>query len=227
MSIRDTTVQKFTDRLDGLIAHHSELKLAIHNKRNETTLEKELVTQFVLQASVFWESFQNDLLLAYIEMSPSKALGSLEQRVKQSVEGKFGKSTRRAFTFTRPGSPTRKILTSMLDHRGWNISATNSDKLASKANDLLASRFAKKFSLDSENSEFYDYAISLRNFLSHYSSGARVELQNRTNSLSEPANMPLKAQLGNIGNYLKVDGGAGVSRAEFVVSRFKNIANIL
>jgi len=227
MTLRDTAVKRFTNRLEALISHHNELKIAIHNKRNEATLENELVTQFVLQATVIWESFLNDLILAYIEMSPSKAISSIETRIKQSVENKFGKSSRRALTFSHPGKATRAVLVSLLDHRGWNISSRDATGLATKANNLLASRYAKKFSLDSEDSEFFDYVVCLRNFLSHYSSGARNELRKTTVALSQRINAPLKANIGQIGNYLKSDGGGRTSRAVFVVLRIRNIASKL
>ncbi|MFQ5596697.1 MAG: hypothetical protein ACE5GK_01465 [Nitrospiria bacterium] len=224
MTLRDTTVRKFTKRIEGLISNHGELKLAIHNKRNEAVLENELVVQFVLQAAVLWESFQNDIILAYIEKSPSKALTSLEERIKQSVEDKFGKSCRRAITFSRPGNLTRTVLASLLDQKGWNISVKDAERLSTNANTLLASRFAKKFSLDRDDSEFYDYAISLRNYLSHYSSDAKSELKKKIGALCEPTNAPLKAQLRTIEGYLKAHGGTATTRAVFVVERMKQIA---
>ncbi len=227
MTLRDKTVRGFIDQLDDLISHHGELKLAIHNKRNESTLENELVCQFVLQAAVLWESFQNELLLTYIEMTPSKALASLESRIRQSIETKFGKSSRRAIKFTRPSSPSRAVLEGLLDHRGWNLAARNADQLSSTANDLLSSRFAKRFSLERRDSEFYNYVISLRNFLSHYSVGARTELRKRIDGLSDNSNLPLKAPISVVGRYLKSDTGAGTSRAVFVVERIKDIASKL
>lgn len=227
MTERDKTVGSFVGQLNDLLSHHVELKLAIHNKRNESTLADELVCQFVLQAAVLWESFQNDLLLTYVEMMPSKALASLESRIRQSVEGKFGKGCRRATTFTRPSSLSRAVLEALLDHRGWNLSSRNADQLSSTANDLLSSRYAKRFSLERKDSEFYNYVIGLRNYLSHYSAGARKELKQRIDALSDISNHPLKAPIGVIGRYLKYDTGNGTSRAVLVVERIREIAKTL
>lgn len=227
MSDRDKTVQRFVNQLNELLSHHGELKLAIHNKKNESTLENELVCQFVLQAAVLWESFQSDLLLTYIVMKPSKALKSLETRIRQSVGEKFGKGCRRATNFTRPSRPSRAVLEGLLDHRGWNLTVRNADKLSGRANDLLASRYAKRFSLERKDSEFYNYVVALRNYLSHYSSGARIELKKTIDALSDDSNHSLKAPISVIGRYLKSNTGNGTTRAELVVERIKDIARKL
>jgi len=227
MTNRDLVTQRFTERIDNLLSHHHEMKLAIHNKKNEITLMNELVVQFVLMVAVLWESHLSELILTYAEMAPKKALKSLESRIKRSVEGKFGASTRRAVSVTLPVLPTKAQLIRLLDQKGWNITATTADKLSSKANEWLRSRYARKFALDSADSEFFNYAISIRNYLGHFSDGSRSVLAKSAAALSEPDNQPLKGQLGKIGTYLRTSVSTEKSRAEFFADRVKQIAEKL
>jgi len=227
MTLRDTEVNKFNGKLDLLLSHHNELKLAIHNKKNEASLESELVTQFILSVSVLWQSFVHDLFIAYILMDHSRALATIKSRVSKSIEDKFGITVAKNVYFKSPKSQSRAKIIDILDPKGWNITATTSAQLSAKANEFLVSRYAIKFSLDSGNSEFFDYMVSLRNFLSHNSKGARKKFIETTNGLSENINRPLKARINQIGPYLKATVNNNRTRAGFIVHRLQNISNIL
>jgi len=227
MSLCDNEVKRFVSRMKLLLNHHEELKLAINNKRNEASLENELVIQFALHIVVLWEAFINDLLLAYIEMYPKRALDSIEKRVRQSNEDKFGKSVGKCLSFSRPSNLSRAKLSAIIDHRGWNITPQRAEKLSAKANELIISRFAKKLSLNSEDSELFDYAANLRNFLSHSSRGARGILRESISNLSGRNNLPLKAKLGQIGPYLKGEAQPRKSRVVYIAHRLQNIAKKL
>ena len=77
--------------------------LAVHNKRNQAALETMLVEQFVMLSVVQWESFINDLIIAYVLMRPNTALKSLRRRIEQSIERKFGER-RRTASHSKSGS---------------------------------------------------------------------------------------------------------------------------
>lgn len=227
MSLRDTEVDKFNRNLDILLSNHNELKLAIHNKKNEASLESELVTRFILSVSVLWQSFIHDLFIAYISMDKSRAMASIKNRVSQSIQDRFGIAVSKNTYFKTPKRPSRTKIIELLDPKGWNISVTNSVQLSERANELLASRYAIKFSLDSANSEFYDYMVSLRNFLSHDSEGARKKFIRAINGLNEHANTPLKSRLNKIGPYLKAFINNNDTRAVFIIQRLRDLSNNL
>ena len=115
----------------------------------------------------------------------------------------------------------------LLDTRGWNIAFQNAASLSAKANELLASRFARRFVLNSADSEFFDYVVCLRNFLSHYSSGARRALTEAIDGLTDESNHPLKGQVTHIGPYLKRVRVQHKTRAEYTVQRLRAIAQTL
>lgn len=226
MSLSSREIDKFNRNLDILLSHHQELKLAIHNKKNEESLKSELVSQFILSVSVLWQSFMHDLLIAYILMDPSRAIESIKSRLSQSVESKFGAAVSKNTMFVKPKKLSRSTIIALLDPKGWNISVSTADKLSNKANDLLVSRYAIKFSLDSGNSEFFDYMVVFRNFLSHHSLGGRKELVEKINNLSDPVNNPLKGKFSQPGSYLKaIDNN--ISRAEFIIERLRDISHAL
>lgn len=228
MSLRDTEVQKFNNRLSLLQAHHDELKLAIHNKRNEASLESELVTQFILSVSVLWQSFVHDLFIAYTLMDDSRAMASIKERVTQSIKNKFGTAVAKKCHFETPANLSQAKIIDLLDPKGWNISVSTSRQLSKKANELLVSRHAIKFSLDSENSEFFDYLVSLRNFLSHNSKGARKNFIESMKALNEDINQPLKKlKFNQIGPYLKGAVNNDTTRASLIVSRLQGLSNSL
>ena len=53
-------VLKFKTHASRAVKNHSELVLAVHNKRNERSLETHLAEQLVMSVAVGWESFLTD-----------------------------------------------------------------------------------------------------------------------------------------------------------------------
>jgi len=133
MSLRQIEVNKFGENINVLLSHHNELKLAIHNKKNEASLGSELVTQFILSVSVLWQSFLHDLFIAYILMDPERAMVSIRSRLSQSIEGKFGVAVANNTHFDTPKSLNRSKIIDLIDPKGWNISVTTADKMFARA----------------------------------------------------------------------------------------------
>lgn len=201
--------------------------LAVHNKKNELTLRTMLVEQFVMSSVVLWESFLNDLFLAYALEQPETALGSLRKRITQSIDGKFGQHAASCFQFSVKKPLTKQRLIALLDPKNWNITVTSAQELASKANDLLHARFAKTFSLTKTDGQFFDYVIALRNFLSHRSKGSRAILNEAVARLTEPENHVFKGSTKNIGGYLKTTGPNAETRAIALAARLVSFASKL
>lgn len=157
-------------------------------------------------------------------MDSSRAMDSLKTRLKQSIESKFGVAVARYSNFQVPIALSKSKLVPLLDHKGWNITANNAAQLSDKANELLVSRFAIKFSFNSGDAEFFNYSIALRNYLSHLSEGSRHNFKNTAANISENVNLPLKDNMVKIEQYLKATTTGGIARVEFIASRFKQIA---
>lgn len=198
-----------------------------HNKVNQAALETMLVEQFVMLSAVQWESFLNDLIVAYVMMRPQAALNNLESRIEKSVESKFGEHAANCTTFKVQRPFSRQKIVGLLDPKNWNITVTSAQELTMKANDLLVAEFAKKFSLNKNDAEFIDFAVAVRNFLSHRSEASRMELKNSVTALTEPANAMFNGQIRDVGTYLKTKDGAGTTRAVSFASRLIAISAAL
>lgn len=198
--------------------------LAVHNKKNERALKTMLVEQFVMLSVVLWESFLNDLFLAYALENSNAAIGSLERRILQSVDGKFGPHAASCVQFSVKKPITKQRLVSLLDPKNWNITVASAQELASKANDLLHAKFAKTFSLAKTDSQFLDFVVTLRNFLSHRSKGSRAIMNEALSRLTEAENQFLHGGTQNIGSYLKFIGPDGKSRAVAFATRLVALA---
>jgi hypothetical protein len=217
----------FVQRLLKASECHRELMLAVHNKVNQAALETMLVEQFAMLAAIQWESFLNDLIIAYATMSPKTALNGLETRIGKSIQDKFGERAAKCVTFTVKKPFTLFKISKLLDPKDYNITVKSAGELTSKANDILAAEFAKKFSLDKADAQFMDFEVALRNFLSHRSDSSRGILKGSIQSLTEAQNLFLRAPITNIGTYLKAKDAAGKTRAVVFAERLVEISQKL
>jgi hypothetical protein len=223
----DRVKSNFDERLSKATECHRELMLAVHNKLNQAALETMLVEQFAILAAIQWESFLNDLIIAYAMMSPKTALKGLEERIEKSVQDKFGERAAKCVTFAVKQPFTLVKISKLLDPKDYNITFKSASELTSKANDILTAKFAKRFSLDKTAAQFVDFEVALRNFLSHRSDSSRNILKNSIDALSEAQNLSLKASIRNMGTYLKAKDANGKTRAVIFAERLVEISKKL
>jgi hypothetical protein len=221
------TKASFSKRMLRVTQCHEELILAIYKKTNEKSLKTMLVEQYVMLGVVSWETHLHDLFVVYIQSKPEVAISSMEQRITQSVEGKFGGRAADCIRFDVKKPLTTQRIESLLDPKNWNITVKSSNELASKANNWLHAKYAKAFSLDKADSQFLDFAIAMRNYLSHRSAGSRSTLKAALGNLSEAPNSSLIGSVRDLGAYLKHITPSGRSRAVEFVNRLMDIAGKL
>jgi hypothetical protein len=224
MSQLNTATGSFLKAVRRLIANHSELLLAIHNKKNEASLANELSSRTALGLIVLWENFVNDLVLAYAEDDPSRVLKSMKNRILQSVESKYGAACVRHVKCNFPQSMSARKIAALVDEKGMNITARTAADLAARANEILSGRYARKFTFDPKDSQFYDYVISLRNYLGHFSSRSLHSLRDTISKMQHPDNIVFQSSFTQIGAYLKVDTSAGKSRTILIGERLEDLA---
>jgi hypothetical protein len=227
MLSRSKTIESFSRSLGQLNAHFKELLQAINNKKNEASLGNELAIQTTLSSLVLWENFINDLLLVYAEADPSRVLKTMKARILQSVEAKFGRSCGRYVLCRFPLSISARTIAAMVDDKGMNITARTATDLASRANEILSGRYACRFTLEPRDSQFYDYVISIRNYLGHYSRKALRSLRETIYNMGHNDNAVFQAQFKQIGPYLRVDIYNGTCRTQLINQRLEEIARRL
>lgn len=220
-------VLKFKSQASRAVQNYTELVLAVHNKRNEASLEALLAEQLVMSVAVGWESFLTDLLLTYAMLDSKKSMDSLQYRILNSIKDRYGSDAAKSIRFSIGKTLSKIRMAGLLDARGWNLSVKNAESLSQRANDLLAAQFAKKFTLVAEDMVFLDFLIALRNYLAHRSSASRTALKDTAARLEGGSNAALQGVLTNIGPYLRRKGSDGKTRAVVIVTRLIEIAEKL
>lgn len=166
---------RFQKRVSDLLRDFDELLLAVHDKRRQASLETMVAEQSVLQTAVFWEAFTNDLFISYFINDPISCLSKFKERFRQSITEKFAGASRWV-SIDLPPTVSELQAERLLDPKGWNLAAQSAQALSDLANKCLSAVDAKKFSLESDDRDFVDYLVSLRNYLSHRSRGSRLNL---------------------------------------------------
>jgi len=163
-------------------------------------------------------------MIAYVTRHSRVCIKNLQSRIVQSVTERMGAEAAKGLEFRFPVTLTRVRAAALLDPKKWNISYGSAEGLANRANALIAATHANKFSLGAEDSQFLDFAIAFRNYLSHRSDGARETLRQAIAQLTGGSNASLAGPASNIGTYLKFKNAAGDSRAILIAQRFRSIA---
>jgi hypothetical protein len=119
------------------------------------------------------------------------------------------------------------MVATIADEKGRNITAQSSDELAARANDLLSGTYAKRFTLEPRDYQFYDYAVATRNYLGHFSAKALVSLRVAIVKMEHADNVVFQTRFKKIGPYLRQIDGNGLSRTELIGRRLEELAKRL
>lgn len=207
----------FQRQIRTALTNYDDLVAAVAHRPRRVAMERLLAEQCVHSIAVRWEAFIHDLIIAYIEDRPDYCIAFLKANLTKSVEAKH-KGFAAWVTVTVPSPLTRAQIGEMLDPEGRNVSAESASALAQKANNLLAAAYARKFSLSAADGRFLDLMISIRNYLSHRSSGSMKILRTRLTEVdgADPAS-PMNGTVKSVAVYLNTKpAGAAHSRAKVV-----------
>lgn len=218
---------RFQKRVKDAIRDTDELLLAVHAKHRQASLETLISEQGVMLTAVLWESFISDLLTLYVLSNPKPCFETYEDRLKQSLGEKFA-GISKWVSVDFPESVTLAQVEKLLDPKGWNVTAGSAQKLADVANRYLSAANARKFSLQGDDRDFIDYLVCLRNYLTHRSSGSRTLLLDAVNALKAGGkNDALRAQVRNVGTYLKHQVAPNTRRINIIGQRVVEISALL
>jgi hypothetical protein len=199
---------------------------AASGSKRRSSLETMLSEQAIMTLAVSWESFLHDVLISYMEHRPKPCLKDHADRIRRSLGERFPGASRWV-SVTFPDSPTQAQLERLIDPKGRNISATSASTLRDLANRLLAAPYARKFSLNADDSAFIDYLVAVRNFLGHRSNGARERVREAIRALgTNAANAELTGQTRRLGVYLKQPTASG-TRVNSIGARVLAIASVV
>ncbi|MES2931616.1 MAG: hypothetical protein V4682_02870 [Patescibacteria group bacterium] len=223
MSLASEEVRKFIDRVQVAGNYHRELLSAVHLKTHQASLETMLSEQFVFNMVVYWEVFVSDLLLSYLVMSPAQYRKTLREKIQASIKDRYGSAASRTISFRNETRLSLAQAAALVDPKDFNISVISADNLAKRANEILAAKYAKSFTLDPDDRQFVDFLISIRNYLAHRSQGSRTALRSAVTSL-RGINSDLSGNITNVGTYLKAKNAADETRALVIARRLEELA---
>ena len=139
-------VAAFQKEVTSALSLNDELLLAVVKHPKKKSLENMLVEQCVLGVTVLWEGFIHDLIVAYIEQKPDDCVRFHKDRVTQSIREK-NQIFLTWITINVPAVLSKTDIESMVDPKGWNITAESSAALSKLTNQILPGAAARKFSL--------------------------------------------------------------------------------
>jgi hypothetical protein len=192
----------FQKQVTTVLANYDGLVTAVAGRPRRVQMQRLVAEQCVLSLAVRWEAFIHDLIIAYIENSPTTCITFHKNKVMQSIRDKHsGFAT--WITVTVPTPPTRAQIEAMLDPKGRNVSAESASTLTKKANELLSAAHAKKFSFNAIDVAYLNFVIGMRNYLSHRSRSSKTILNDLQAALiAADARTPLNGSLRSVAIYL-------------------------
>jgi hypothetical protein len=187
-----------------------------------------LVEQCVLGVTVLWEGFIHDLIVAYIEQRPDECVRFHKDRVTNSIREK-NQIFLTWITINVPAILNKADIESMVDPKGFNLTAESAAALTKLTNQVLPGASARKFALNEPDGKFIDLAISMRNYLSHHSAGSLATMKQRLADYQRvDKTSPLRGKFTHMGPYLmRTLRGAPGSRAKVIAQNLSGIAGKL
>ncbi|MGA2736725.1 MAG: hypothetical protein ABSG65_04665 [Bryobacteraceae bacterium] len=215
----------FQQQITSAIGLHDQLLEAIAGHSKKKPLENTLVEQLVLGVTVLWEGFIHDLIVAYVEQRPEECVRYHRDRVTQSIREK-NQIFLTWMTINVPAVLTKSDIELMVDPKGWNITAESAAVLTKLTNQILAGAIARKFALNEPDGKFFDFAVSIRNYLSHRSAGSLAILRTKLADFQKVDKAsPLRGKLTDVGPYLSRQlRGAPGSRAKVIAQNLGALA---
>ncbi|MCU1305050.1 MAG: hypothetical protein JWQ87_5334 [Candidatus Sulfotelmatobacter sp.] len=211
-------VTAFQNQVASTLNLYDQLFAAVAPSPQKKTLESMLAEQCVLGIAVQWEAFLHDLIVSYIEQSPTVCVDHHKKKVGDAITKSKNALFLAWITYTIPSPLTRVHIEEMVDPKGWNITADSGDSLAALTGNLLPAPASKKFSLPAVDRKFIDLTIAFRNYLSHRSGGSVATLKDKL-ALFQKADKasPLRGRITHVGTFLKfTPKGAPGTRAAVI-----------
>ncbi|MEY4756056.1 MAG: hypothetical protein RJA34_954 [Pseudomonadota bacterium] len=214
------------ERLQHFDRLASALKGSAHEKRDLTTL-----TEVTLHSVyVAFECFLSDLLLAYINRDPSQYQSNLENRLRASVQSKFGPWAEGRMAFTTTKHIKVDELEVALDPDSYNLTFKDVATLKLRCAEWVAAPYKNAIvNMTDTDTLLIDTVHAIRNFIAHRSPNAKRIMNDRLATVvSGPACPNLNLSRGvhdihDIGSFLKAKIG-GEMRIKMFVLRLKAIA---
>lgn len=224
-------VDDFVSQLDDLEAYCQRVADRLVGTATEKGDISILAEQTFVSAATAFEGFLSDLFLAFLNRDPSAFLAEHRERIRQSVEGKFGAWHWGKLSYAAPRHVKVDDLISLIDPTGWNLTFKDAEALKTKATAWLIVAHRNKITGLTEHDErVIDTTKAIRDYIAHRSSGSKQRMNEALDSVDQgPPNDNLgrgEHEINNAGSFLKAvfDGSR---RLELYCERLRQIAQAL
>jgi hypothetical protein len=160
--------KEFAEQLKALSSFYSKGFKAFTSESDRSMLAE----HSLLTAAVLWESFINDLLIAYINRDPTTFKMHLTNSFEAAVEKGKPKVIYDNYVkqVTFPMHLGKKTIEKLADQDGYNITFPDFRSLSKKVTNWLVPGHANKFTaLSARQKATVDAVIALRNHIAHRS----------------------------------------------------------
>ena len=217
----------FDSNLAEIQGFYATVKADLSSDKDETLL----VRNIILTAATLWESFVNDLFIAYINRDTTQFQIHLDNAFKADRTPKQELIAQHFVTVTLTKHMTVDMITELLDRDGNNITFYNYDALKKGATKYLAVAHRNGIiGLTSPQKNTLNLWIALRNHIAH-NSARSYEAMNVAMNNNALNNIGLKRgvrKVTHVGSYLKAKPSPNLRpRVEIIMDQMKAIAAIL
>jgi hypothetical protein len=216
--------QDFNNSLVDLLAFYATVKSSL-------TLDKDqsfLAENTVLTAATLWEGFVNDLFVAYINRDSSQFVVHLKNAYEADRTAKQMQIANRFGSLSFPQHMPVKMVTSLLDAVGNNVTFSHYLAMKKGAKVYLAAATAATVSgLTSQQGACINLWIALRNHIAHRSARSRKAMNDalKVAALHGTGLRRDIRDVQHVGGYLKAKGGPNLPpRVEILLAHMMAIA---
>ncbi|NKK72494.1 hypothetical protein GFM13_19335 [Rhizobium leguminosarum bv. viciae] len=219
--------QDFDRSLIDLIAFYTTVKSGLSLDKDQSFLAENTV----LTAATLWEGFVNDLFIAYINRDTSQFIVHLDNAFEADRTPKQMQIANRFVTVTYPAHMTVKMITSLLDEVGNNVTFASYGEMKKGAKKYLAGANATRVSgLSNPRGALVNLWIALRNHIAHRSERS-FKAMNEALAAGALHGTGLKRGVRDVryvGAYLKAKPAHNLPpRVEIILNEMRAIAAVL
>lgn len=217
----------FDSSLADLVAFYMTVKSAL-------TLDKDqsfLAENTVLTAATLWESFVNDLFVAYINRDSSRFAVHLKNAFEADRTSKQMQIANRFVSLSFPQHMPVKMVTSLLDDAGNNVTFSSYAAMRKGAKTYLSVANARRIEgLTARQGATINLWIALRNHIAHRSARS-LKAMNDALKVGPLHGSGLRRDIRDVhhvGGYLKAKGAHNLPpRLEIILGSMRTIAAAL
>ena len=176
-----------------------------------------LCENYLTSVYVDFECLLSDLFHGYINNDSRTYMSFVKSQIKTSVAAKYSQWHSNHLAFDPPKHIDAPRLRTLLDPTNWNITFKDVVSLQNRANEWLASPYAKRFAaLSPSDVALIDAAHALRNCIAHNSESSRKIMNAKIKAIATGPRCPNKtlAIVGNsvntVGKYLRAGTPSGM-----------------